>query len=160
MFKRRNTAYNLGNFQEIETKKKRTSYFGFETLTYLCKETIKCWSVKSRKFRLGLPFSARLVCQYFFEKVFFCLMISFFHGHFENLFFCIAFYKSGQLECSSEKIIFQFLIPFLFYTLWLLEKKSICNLLFAKVFSHLLKAKTTNVQPPKDYRKLSLINRI
>ena len=34
MFARRNTIYNLRNFQEFGAERKRTVYFGLETLSY------------------------------------------------------------------------------------------------------------------------------
>ena len=34
MFKRGDTTYNLRNFQEFETERKRALYFGLDTLSY------------------------------------------------------------------------------------------------------------------------------
>ena len=36
MFERRNKSYNLRNFQEFLTERKRTVHYGFETLSNRC----------------------------------------------------------------------------------------------------------------------------
>ena len=48
MFKKRNTTYNLKNFQELETERQRTVYFGLETLSYRFRQL---WSLLAEHMR-------------------------------------------------------------------------------------------------------------
>ena len=46
MFERRNESYNLRNFQEFFTERKRTVYYGLETLSH---RSPKVWSLLPEK---------------------------------------------------------------------------------------------------------------
>ena len=46
MFERRNESYNLRNFQEFFTERKRTVYYGLETLSY---RSPQVWSLLPEK---------------------------------------------------------------------------------------------------------------
>ena len=48
MFERRNNTYNLRNFQEFATKRKKTAKMGLETLTY---RSPKLWPILPEKVR-------------------------------------------------------------------------------------------------------------
>ena len=50
MLKRRNTTDNLKNFQEFETKRKKTVYFGLGTLSY---RSLNLWSLQQEINSLG-----------------------------------------------------------------------------------------------------------
>ena len=50
MLKRRNTTDNLKNFQEFETKRKKTLYFCLATLSY---RSLNLWSLQQEINSLG-----------------------------------------------------------------------------------------------------------